>query len=215
VTLFGYWRSSASWRVRIALSYKGIAWHTAPVHLVRDGGEQHASSYHVINPMEQVPALLVDDETPPLTQSLAILEYLEETHPMPPLLPSTPVARARARALAECVNSGIQPLQNLFVLKRIKAEYHGDEQAWARLFIERGLAAMEEASRLTAGEYLVGDAVTVADVCLVPQLYNARRFGVALDAYPTLVRVEANCERLPSFALAHPDRQPDAPTAIG
>jgi maleylpyruvate isomerase len=211
VTLFGYWRSSATWRVRIALAWKNLPHAVQAVHLLRDGGEQHSSAYHTINPMEQVPALLVDDETIPLTQSMAILEYLEETHPQPPLLPSDPVLRSRSRALAETVNSGIQPLQNLLVLHRVKHELHGDEHAWAKHFVTRGLGALEEMARPSAGRFLVGDMPTFADIFLVPQLFNARRFAVDVSAFPILLRAEASCAEIPAFAGAHPDRQADAP----
>lgn len=207
--LYGYWRSSASWRVRIALHWKGVPFESLPVHLVRDGGEQHRPEFAAINPMEQVP-VLVTDEGVQLTQSLAILLWLEARFPNPALLPADPLARAHAWSLAEVVNSGIQPLQNLRVLQQVKAAGL-DSDAWARDVIARGLTAMEQLARDTAGTYLVGDAVSVADVCLAPQLYNARRFAVPLDAYPTLLRAEAAAAVLPAFAEAIPERQPDAP----
>ena len=141
---------------------------------------------------------------------MAILEYLEETHPEPPLLPAEPVGRARARQLAEMVNSGIQPLQNLAVLKALSG-FGVDSKAWAASWIARGLAALEAEAARGAGHYLVGDALSFADVCLIPQLYNARRFGVDLERYPTLRRVEETCLALEAFQRAHPDAQPDAP----
>jgi maleylpyruvate isomerase len=211
--LYGYWRSSSTWRVRIALLHKGIRFENHPVHLVRDGGEQHSASYRAVNPMAEVPTLELAEagKTRSISQSLAILGYLERIAPTPPLIPEEPFAAARAWQLAEMVNSGIQPLQNSAVLLRVKNELGADEQAWARHFIARGLAALESVASETAAEYLVGSAVTVADVCLIPQLYNARRFGVDLAGCPTLTRVEASCLALSAFVDSHPDRQPDAP----
>jgi maleylpyruvate isomerase len=212
--LYGYWRSSATWRVRIALAHKGIAYEYVPVHLVRDGGEQHSDTYRRLNPMEQVPLLEIEEDgkVHRVAQSLAILELLEERHPTPPLLPADPFRRARARQLAEMVNSGIQPLQNLGVLQHVKRVLLADENAWAVHFIAKGLAALERTAAETAGAFLVGDSVSVADVCLVPQLYGARRYKIDLAAYPILSRVEATCSALPAFQAAHADRQPDAVT---
>lgn len=211
--LYGYWRSSCTWRVRIALAYKGLAWDTAPVHLVRGGGEQRSPEYRAQNPMGQVPLLVIGEGSTPLllTQSLAIIEYLDETQPEPPLLPSDAVGRARVRLLAEIINSGIQPLQNLPLLGAI--ERFADKatsQAWGRDVIAHGLTALEAHARHWAGSSLYGDAPSVADVCLVPQLYNARRFGVDLSAFPTLLRVEAALTALAAFNSTHPDHQPDA-----
>jgi maleylpyruvate isomerase len=212
--LYGYWRSSSTWRVRIALAWKGIPCEQQAVHLVRDGGEQHSPAYHAVNPMEEVPTLELAEEgrVVRLTQSMAIIDYLEALAPSPPLLPRAPLARARARQLAEIVNAGIQPLQNSGVLARVKTQLGGDEAAWARHYMARGLGALETVAKETAGAFLVGEAVSVADVYLVPQLYNARRYAVPLDAYPTLLRVEAACVTLPAFADSHPDKQPDAPS---
>jgi maleylpyruvate isomerase len=222
--LYGYWRSSASYRVRIALALKGVTYEHVPVHLVRDGGEQRAPDYRAKNPMAQVPTLeleadLDECEGPEgavvrLSQSIAILEWLDETYPTPPLFPKKALDRARARELAEIVNSGIQPLQNLPLMAELK-RLGGDQAgpAFARSVNEHGLAALEAKASASAGRYLVGDDVTIADVCLVPQLYGARRFGVDVAAYPTLARVEAALVVLPAFAEAHPDRQPDAQPA--
>jgi maleylpyruvate isomerase len=213
VKLYGYWRSTSAWRVRIALAWKRLPYDYQAVHLVRGGGEQHSAAYRAVNPLEQVPVLEVEENgrVYRLTQSLAILDLLEAMAPTPPLLPRAPFLRARARQLAEVVNSGIQPLQNSGVLARVRDELHGDEVAWARHYISRGLAALEVMAAETAAAFLIGEAVSIADVCLVPQLYNARRFGVPLEAYPTLTRVEATCVALPAFAESHPDKQPDAP----
>lgn len=204
--LYAYWRSSTSWRVRIGLHHKGLPFEIVSVHLRH--GEQHSDDHVGRNPMHQVPVLELDDGTR-LTQSIAILEWLEETHPEPPLLPRDPLARQRVRQLAEVVNSGIQPPQNFALLQAI-SELGADKMAWGRDVIGRGLAALESMATETAGTYLVGDAVSIADACLVPQLYNGRRFGVDLDAFPTLLRVEAACADLPAFQAAHPDQQPDA-----
>ncbi|WP_373046672.1 maleylacetoacetate isomerase [Vulgatibacter sp.] len=205
--LYGYWRSSASWRVRIALAFKGLAYEYVPVHLVKDGGEQHGAAHQRRNPMEQVPVLEVDGVR--LAQSMAILEYLEETHPAPALLPAAPFARAKARQLAEVINAGIQPLQNLGVIQQVKA-LGSDEKAWAAHWIRKGLAALEVEAAESAGRFLVGDAPSFADVCLVPQLYASRRFGIDPADYPTLARIEATCAALEPFAKAHADAQPDA-----
>jgi maleylpyruvate isomerase len=205
--LYSYWRSSASWRVRIGLGMKGLEYEYVPVNLVREGGEQHKPDYHALNPMEQVPTLELDDGRL-LAQSLAILEYLDETHPEPALMPRDPYLRARVRQLAELVNAGIQPLQNTGPQQRLKA-LGVDEVAWSRHFIAQGLLAMAATAEATAGRFLVGDAPTLADVCLVPQLYNARRFGVDLSLIPLLGRIEAACLELEAFQLAQPDRQPD------
>jgi maleylpyruvate isomerase len=217
VKLYSYWRSSASWRVRIALAYKGIDYQYQAVHLMRDGGEQYAPDYKTVNPMSQVPVLELDsDPAAPgssprrIAQSIAILEYLEERYPTPPLLPKDPWQRARVRQLAELVNSGMQPFQNVPVLRHVKETLKADEQAWVRHFVGRGLQALERTAAETAGKFLVGDQPTFADVCLVPQLYGARRYGVDLTETPILVRVEAACNALAAFSGAHADLQPDA-----
>jgi len=213
VKLYNYWRSSASWRVRIALAHKDIAYEYAAVSLVKDGGEQHGAAYGALNPMRQVPTLEWEEggETRRLTQSMAILEYLEERFPAAPLLPRDPYLRARARQLAELVNSGIQPLQNLEPQRYVREELKGDAAAWTRHFIVRGMTALEEEARRTAGDFLVGDAVTFADVCLVPQMFATRRFAGGVEAFPTLARIEARCLALEAFQRAAPERQPDAP----
>lgn len=210
--LYGYWRSSCTYRVRIALAFKGVEYSIVPVHLLEGGGQQHADAFRARNPMEQVPALEVEEggEIIALGQSMAILEYLEERYPEPPLLPADRVARARARQLAEIVNSGIQPLQNLAVMKRLKAA-GVDPNTWSADCIRRGLAAYAAVCERTAGAFSVGDAPSLADCALVPQLYNARRFGVDVSAeLPALARIDARCAELDAFARAHPDRQPDA-----
>lgn len=211
--LYSYWRSSSSWRVRIAVAFKALECEIVPVHLLLDGGRQHASEHHRRNPMDQVPVLEVEDGGEPfaLSQSMAILEYLEERWPQPSLLPSERRARARARQFAELINSGIQPLQNLSVIEHVHAIAPDTQKKdWAAHFVGRGLIALEEAARATAGRFLVGDAPSIADVCLIPQLYSARRFGVDLGRLSTLTTAEHACNELEAFQSAHPDRQPDA-----
>jgi len=209
--LYGYFRSSAAYRVRIALGLKGLPYEYAAVHLRKD--EQSADAYRGLNPAQLVPALL--DERGAFTQSVAIIEYLEERYPRPPLLPASPEERARVRAIALAIACDIHPLDNLRVLRYLMRRVGTSEEvkdAWYRHWIDVGLAALEtQLSREPAtGEFCHGDAPTLADCCLVPQLANARRAGIPLDAYPTLVRIEARCSALPAFADAAPERQPDA-----
>ena len=214
--LHSYWRSSASWRVRLGLHLKGLKFEYVPVHLLQDGGQQNTEAYRALNPMRTVPTLewTEDDGTARrLSQSLPILEYLEARFPSPAFLPKDLYLQAKTRMLAEMVNSGIQPLQNLAVLQRIKGELKADDKAWGAHWNVRGLEALEAAVKPLAGRYCVGDEVSLADICLVPQLYGARRFAVDLTPYPTLLRIEAACNELPAFQAAHPDRQPDAAPA--
>lgn len=217
LVLHNYWRSSASYRVRIGLALKGLAYEYVSVHLVKDGGQQHAEGYRALNPMAQVPTLQVVEDaghTIALTQSLPILEYLDERWPHHRLLPDgleppEMAARARLRALAELCNSGVQPLHNLGVLGAVKA-LGGDERAWAQRFIAHGLAAYEASVAAEPGPFSVGARPTLADCCLIPQLYAARRFGVDLEPFPRLRAIDAACAAHPAFVAAHPDRQPDA-----
>jgi maleylpyruvate isomerase len=215
--LYGYWRSSCSWRVRIALAYKGVPHEIQAVHLVKDGGEQHQEPYRQKNPMAQVPTLEFEQggALRRVAQSLAILELLEEWFPAPRLLPEDPYLRGRTRQLAEMINAGIQPMQNLSLLQHLKRDLGVDEQAFARRFIHLGLTAFQAAAGELAGRFCVGSEVTLADACLVPQLYNARRFGVSLDELPLLTRIEAACMTLPAFQDAHADRQADAVVTPG
>lgn len=212
--LYGYWRSSAAWRVRIALNLKGLAYRDRPVHLLRDGGEQHAPAYRALNPQELVPTLCDGDRV--IRQSLAIIEYLEETHPQPPLLPADALGRARVRALAQSVASDVHPLANLRVLQRLGSQF-GIEEAqrveWMRHWITLGLDALENllAGGADTGLYCHGDTPGLADACLVPQLYNARRWQLPLHRYPTLLRIDAACNELEAFRHAAADVQPDAP----
>jgi len=210
--LYDYFRSSAAYRVRIALNFKGVTPERAFVHLRRNA--QREDDYLALNPHGLVPALVTDDGAV-LAQSLAIVEYLEETHPSPPLLPADPAARARVRAIALAIACDIHPLDNLRVLRYLLHTVGVTEEqkdAWYKYWIDVGLEALEiQLSRDDAtGRFCHGDAPTLADVCLVPQLANARRVAMDLSPYPTLTRIETACRALPAFAAAEPSRQPDA-----
>lgn len=206
--LYSYWRSSCSWRVRIALNLKGIPHEIVPVHLVR--GEHEAADHRARSPLGQVPAL--ETEHGALSQSMAILEYLEEVYPTPALLPRDAWQRGQVRAVAEAINSGIQPIQNLAVTRHVASTFQGDATVWNRHWITRGLDRLEPVAQATRaqGPFFFGDAPTLADLCLVPQLYNARRFGCPVESWPGLLAIEAACVGLTAFHQAHPDQQPDA-----
>jgi maleylacetoacetate isomerase len=209
--LYGYFRSSASYRVRIALSLKGLGYDLQPVHLRRN--EQRAPEFLERNPQGLVPALEHDDAV--LAQSLAIIEYLEERFPEPPLLPASPADRAWFRALAQIVACDIHPINNLRVLQYLENELalgDGARTAWARRWIDEGFAAMEAmlGDDPRTGDHCFGNKPTLADICLVPQVFNSQRFGVDMTRYPALARIHENCMRLPAFADQAPERQPDA-----
>jgi maleylacetoacetate isomerase len=204
--LYDYFRSSACYRVRIALKLKGIDYETRQVDL--RGDEQKSGSYRVLNPQGLVPTLEIDGHR--LTQSLAIINYLDIRYPNQPLIPAAAADRAHVVAMAMTIACDIHPLNNLRVLKYLKNELghdQGDVDLWYAHWITEGLAALEVMAAPQAGSFLFGNAPTGADVCLVPQLYNARRFNVPLDDYPTLLRAEENANKLDGFAAAHPDRQ--------
>lgn len=210
LVLHNYWRSSASHRVRIGLGLKQLDYEYVTVNILHR--EQHAEAYRARNPMAQVPTLEIteDDGTVrAIAQSLPILEYLEERFPERPILPKDLFLRARARELAEIVNSGIQPLQNLSTTRAVKA-FGGDEVVWPKSFIADGLVAFERVASETAGAFCVGDMPTIADCCLIPQLASARRFGVDITKHTLLLGIEERCLALPAFQNAAPDRQPDA-----
>ncbi len=217
IKLYSYFRSSAAYRVRIALGLKGLAWETVPVHLLQGGGQQHSAAYRATNPQELVPALQ-DGEgegAAVLTQSLAIIEYLDETHGGAPLLPQDPLGRARVRALAQSIACDLHPLNNLRVLAYLKHTLGVDDEAknaWYAHWVALGLSALEQslATSSATGRYCHGDTPGLADCCLVPQVYNARRFNCPLQGYPTIARIVAACEELPAFQQAAPERQPDA-----
>jgi maleylpyruvate isomerase len=211
--LYGYFRSSASFRVRIALNFKGLGYEYMPVHLTRGGGQQFAPEFHALNADSLVPVL--DDHGQILTQSLAIIEYLDETHPQPPLLPRLPIDRAYVRAFALTIACEIHPLNNLRVLRYLVHQLGASDEgknAWYRHWVEQGLAALEDrvVTEGRSGRHVLGDQVSIADVVLVPQVFNARRFDCRLDHVPTLMRIFDNCMELQAFADAQPSRQVDA-----
>jgi maleylpyruvate isomerase len=212
--LYGFWRSSATWRVRVALAHKKLPYEYVPVNLRKDGGEQNTPAFRAKNPMGRVPVLELelDGETRLVSESMAILELVEERFPDLPLLPKDAFLRARARQLAMLIASGIQPLQNTSVQLHIENEMHMDATPWIRHWVTSGLAAVETIARETAGTYAIGDDVTFADLCIVPQLFFARRFAIDLAQYPTLVRVDEACAKLPAFEAAHARNMPDAET---
>lgn len=211
--LYSYWRSSAAFRVRIALNLKGLAYETRAVHLVRDGGEQHSAAYMSLNPQELVPTLIDGDMV--LPQSMAIMEYLDEKHPQPPLLPADLAGRARVRALSQVIGCDIHPLGNLRMLQWIGSQFgaHDEQKAlWMKHWVATGLQALETmlASSKDTGHFCHGDKPTMADACLVPQVYNARRWKVPLGNYPTILNIDATCAALDAFHHATPEQQPDA-----
>ncbi|WP_026375552.1 maleylacetoacetate isomerase [Aestuariibacter salexigens] len=214
IKLFSYWRSSASYRVRIALNLKQLDYHIEPVHLVKEGGQQHSEAYGGINPSHLVPTFFDEDEDVILNQSLAIIEYVDEKHPQPvKLIPEHKLERARVRALSYDLACDIQPLANLRVLQHIGNRFDAtqeDKAEWAKHWITTGFKAVEKRLQNTAGDYCFGFDVTMADVCLVPQYFNAKRFNVDLQAFPTIQRVCENCQELDAFIRAQPENQPDA-----
>jgi len=211
--LYTFFRSSASYRVRIALNLKGLSYEQAPIHLRKGGGEQFGAAYKALNPQALVPTL--EDNGKVLTQSLAIIEYLEEKHPKPALLPGDPADKAIVRGMALIIACEVHPVQNLRVLNYVKSSYNQtDEQVnrWAQHWIDLGLSALEQSivAQSKGGKFCFGDTPTLADICLVPQLGNARRYGCELSQYPTILSIEKNCMALPAFANAAPEKQPDA-----
>ncbi|TXH63925.1 MAG: maleylacetoacetate isomerase [Thermomonas sp.] len=214
--LYSYWRSSAAYRVRIGLNLKGLAHEIVPVRLLHDGGQQRSDVYRGINPQQLVPVLGHGNRR--LSQSLAILEYLDEVWPTPPLLPSTSRGRHRVRALSQLVACDIHPLNNLRVLQYFENEWsvpQPERDEWVRHWILEGFTAAEAmvAEHPSTGTFCEGNTPSMADCCLVPQVYNARRFGVDMAQFPTLQRIEAACLELPAFDAARPEQQPDAPAA--
>jgi maleylacetoacetate isomerase len=214
LTLYSYWRSSAAYRVRIALGLKGLAYRQVPVHLVKDGGQQHADEYRALNPQELVP-LLVDDANGGvrIAQSLAILEYLDEVFPVPALLPDDPAQRAQVRALALHIACDIHPLNNLRVLQYLSAELGASDEAknaWYRHWVEKGLAAVEEGLGVLKGGLSLGNRPGYLEACVIPQLYNARRFSCDLQGLPRLLELEGRCQALDAFKAAAPEVQHDA-----
>ena len=215
IKLYSYWRSSAAYRVRIALNLKQLPYDIVPVHLINNGGEQHAEAYRELNPQECVPTLV--DGSRVFRQSMAIIEYLEESYPgTAALLPSTARERARVRALAQVVACDIHPLNNLRVMQFLEDEFSSpqvERERWTRHWITHGFLGLEKMLDDSSGTgiYCHGDTPTLADVCLVPQVYNARRFDVDMSAFPVISRIEQECLTLAGFDAARPENQPDAP----
>jgi maleylacetoacetate isomerase len=213
--LYSYFRSSASYRVRIALNLKGLPYSVVPVHLLKDGGEQLTSAYRQLSPDALVPSLQLDQQTATLTQSLAIIEYLEEVYPAPALLPKDPLDRAWLRSLALAIACDIHPLNNLRVLRYLVNEMklpEADKDRWYKHWVEQGLASLEKilSSDARVGRYCFGDSPGYADWFLVPQVANAQRMQCDLSGMPTIMRINAACLELETFAAASPARQPDA-----
>ena len=211
--LYTFFRSSASYRVRIALNLKRIPYEQAAIHLRRGGGEQLGAAYKSINPQALVPAL--EDKGRILTQSLAIIEYLDEQYPNPPLLPKAPADKALVRSMALVIACEVHPIQNLRVLNYVKANYNqSDEQVnrWAQHWIDLGLDALQQmiVAQSKRGKFCYGESPTLADICLIPQLGNARRYGCELAKFPAILEIEKNCNALEAFVNAAPEKQPDA-----
>jgi maleylacetoacetate isomerase/maleylpyruvate isomerase len=209
--LYTFFRSSAAFRVRIALNLKGLQYESAPKHFARN--EHRTQEYLALNPQGLIPALAVDGVV--LSQSLAIVEYLNERHPQPPLLPADPLDRARVRSMALAIACEIHPLNNLRVLNYLRSDLKQDDEGvgtWYRHWVSEGFGGLEQQARefSAGGRYCFGDAVSLADVCLVPQMFNARRFKTDLTPCPTLTGISAHLESLPAFAAARPEVQPDA-----
>jgi maleylpyruvate isomerase len=210
VKLYTYFRSSAAYRVRIALNLKGLSSEMVSIHLQKEGGLNRKAAYRAVNPQMRVPALALDSGEV-LTQSLAIIEYLDEVHPQPPLLPGDAIGRAKVRAMAQLIACDIHPLNNVGPLRYLKNELGLDQggiDAWYHNWIRDGFSALE--TRLQATPYAYGADVTLADLCLVPQVYNARRLRVPLQHFPKVVAVDAACSKLAAFEKARPENQPDA-----
>ena len=208
--LYSYFRSSAAYRVRIALNLKGLPYEMVPIHLTKDGGQQRKAEFAAVNPQMRVPALALSGGEV-LTQSLAIIEYLDEINPDPPLLPADALDRAKVRSIAQLIACDIHPLNNLIALQYIKRQLKHEQaeiDAWYHHWVLQGFTALE--TMLQPGPYAYGAHVTLADLCLVPQVFNARRLKVPLEAFPKIVAVDAACLKLAAFDKARPENQPDA-----
>ncbi|QDE31799.1 maleylacetoacetate isomerase [Shewanella polaris] len=213
--LYGYWRSSAAYRVRIALNLKQLTAEHISVHLVNNGGEQHSEVYHQLNPSDLVPTFIDNNGSGEinLSQSLAIMEYLDEKHPQQPLLPRNIEQRAIVRSMAQAIACEIHPLDNLRVLQYLVNEMgvsEADKMRWYHHWIHLGFAALEQQLSQYSGRFCFGDTPSLADICLIPQVYNAKRFNLELAAYPNIVRIWDECNKLTAFADAAPEQQYDA-----
>jgi maleylacetoacetate isomerase len=214
IKLYGYWRSSATYRVRIALNIKKIEYEYIPVHLVKDGGEQHSKDYVALNPAHLVPTFINDDEDVILNQSMAIIEYLDERYPSDISLMSKHIIdKARIRTISQDIACDVQPVTNLRVLNYLSEKFAvstEERSLWSRHWIESGFSSIEKRIQNTAGEYCFGFDLSMADICLVPQVYNAQRFGVDMGSFPLLKKISDNCNKLDAFIDAKPENQPDA-----
>lgn len=213
--LYNYFRSSASYRVRIALHYKNLEFEYLPIHLLLDGGEQHKPQYINLNPHSQVPCLVAEGAA--ISQSVAIMEYLDEAYPEPRLYPTNSYKKAKVRELCEVINSGMQPFINLSTLQYLtKSVGLSEEQKvdWITHFLSKGFTSLESIIKKTSGRFSCGDEVTAADLFLVPQIFAAQRYPFDISAYPTLQRINETCEGLEAFVKAHPYRQPDTPQEL-
>ena len=213
--LYGYWRSSAAYRVRIAMNLKSLVAEQVSVHLVKDGGEQHKDEYQQLNAQQLVPSLIIEDngQQQVLTQSLAIIEYLDEVYPEVSLLPSTPLDKSIVRAMALSIACEVHPLNNLKVLQYLSGELNVDndsKQAWYHHWVKEGFMALEKQLEQHSGLFSFGDTPSLADICLVPQVYNAKRFKVDMSPYPNIERINAHCLTLQAFIDAVPENQMDA-----
>jgi maleylacetoacetate isomerase/maleylpyruvate isomerase len=210
--LYNYYRSSTSYRARIALYWKGLSFEYKPVHLLNNGGEQHSPEYRKINPMGGIPALIHQGKV--LAQSRILIDYLDDIHPLPPLYPKDAFARGQVRQICDMINCEIHPLTNLRVTQLLEKKFHAsaeDKEAWTHHWNKEGLSAVEKLLLTTAGKYSYGDQVTAADLFVVPHIFSAKRFNVDLSPYPTLLRINEECLKLKQFQDAHPHRQPDTP----
>jgi maleylacetoacetate isomerase len=214
IKLYGYWRSSATYRLRIVLNLKDIEYEYIPVHLVKNGGEQHQQNYRSLNPTELVPTLIDDDYDLVLNQSMAIIEYLDERYPaINRLLPVDSADKVRVRALSQDIACDVQPITNLRIVQYLKNELSLpdiEQQRWLVHWIEKGLRSVEKRLRYTAGQYCFANEITMADVCLVPQVYNALRYSIDLNAFPLIKQIYQNCNKLSAFDAAKPENQIDA-----
>lgn len=211
IDLYSYWRSSAAYRIRIALALKGIDVNYLPISLINDGGEQHTRAYRQINPMALLPAIRTNEHV--LTQSVAILEYLEETHTQPALLPEDAISRAQIRAMVNLIACDIHPLNNLRVQHYLKNPLGLNQTAindWYQHWVKLGFAGLETLLVQESGRYCFGDKLSLADVCLIPQVYNAKRFKVSLNDFPNIERIYDECNKLTAFIAAKPENQPDS-----